>query len=285
MAAGKSKADQAHELAVQDREKQKIIAKLSEGRQIEEGILVENVRARLTRSVHDLVEAGKELVLLQNIWGYGNFTEKVEKELKIPHSTAYRLMNAAINSLKFPVLTNFSHVGKVYALIEAPQEELEKFEQTGVFAGKTVDQLELLPKTELVGMVREMKANKKDKKTAETRQIDNLNKQIEKLQKENERLAQGLPTDDEEAMEKAIYVELLKVDAALNMLSTAEVDGLSPRIMAKVIGAYEYAYKRCYLAMLEAKERLDPTEEITGGEFDLAEKTKVRGGIEKMMRG
>ncbi len=271
----------AHELTVQDRERQKIISKLAEGRPMDEVILVENVKSRLTRTVHDLVEAGKELVLLQEIWGRGNFVYKVEKELKIPHSSAYRLMNAAIKSINYPVINQISQVGKIYALIEAPHEELQKFEETGFFAGKSADELELLPKSELIQIVRSMKTEKKEKKDAQGRLIDKLNKEVERLKKESETAKLGLP-DDEEAMEKALQVELLKFDGVVAMLGTVDGTSLSPRMLTKYIGALEYINKYSLLEMLKAKQEYgDPSEQIFDGDIDEAEAMRVGGGWER----
>ena len=78
-------------------------------------LYIGEVRFLASRTVSDIMEAGKRLLVIKEKEGYGNFTKICEEEIGIPHSTAYRFMNAALKSGKFPKIDfkNFSHVGKV----------------------------------------------------------------------------------------------------------------------------------------------------------------------------
>ncbi|MBI5056957.1 MAG: hypothetical protein HZB61_10125 [Nitrospirae bacterium] len=150
----------------------------------ERTLYINEVRYLMKHTAETILEIGKRLLVIQDKEGYGQFARIVEKEIGIPHTTAYRFMNAAIKSEKFPSINfkNFSHVGKTYALLEAPEEELKKFEQLGLFAGKDVDEIERMSVKELRLMVKKLRDKGEGKQVSKlTSENKNLHEEIKKL--------------------------------------------------------------------------------------------------------
>jgi len=273
--------DEVGAIAAQEREKGKLLELYNGGLPYDRRLLISQVKVLAGSAFESIVEAGKRLILLKEFEGHGGFMKAVE-EAGLERQMAQNFMNVALKLANYKTIGNLGK-SKLYLIANSlTEDEIEEADQAGLF-----DKYETMSVRQMREELRKRDADKKDKKESSSRELTHLNKQIEKLQKENERLAQGLPTENEEEMEKALFVELLKMDAGLNMLATVDVADLSPRMLAKVIGAYEYLHKRSWIAMLEVKRSVDPTDEgdITDGEMDMAEKTPVRGGIEKMMSG
>jgi hypothetical protein len=279
----------AAELAKIDREKQKILAKIAEGQPTDERGLVEGIKIHLTRSVEDMLQTGKKLVLLREIIGYGTFTAYVEEKFKIPSSSAYRFMNAALKSINYPAIGSFSNVSKVYALIEAPEEALEEFEKEGTLAGKTKDDLELMTQSQLIGLVKKMKAEKADHKDGLTRTISKQEKELHRLQGKIDIYENGTPTDDEQAMIKLLWEQKNKFSAVINLLNTIDPESVTPAIAFEVVGLYEYIEKYAGVELLEARRKFnDPSGPVAEAEIDEAAQKPVRGrweNLDKMAGG
>ncbi len=147
------------------------------------GVYINDLRFYLQRSAESIIEAGKRLLILQEKEGHGDFRKIVENEIGIPHTTAYRFMNAALKSEKYPSidLSQFgTKVSKVYTLLEAPEEELKKFEQLGLFAGKDRDELMAMSHKDLRELVKDLKDNKEKYVAKELKKLIDEKKDIER---------------------------------------------------------------------------------------------------------
>lgn len=126
-------------------------------------VYVDEVRFFMQRTAEGIIEAGKRLLVLKEKEGRGEFTKICEEEVGIPHTTAYRFMNAALKAEKYPAIAaNFPTVGKIYALVEAPEEALKELESKGVLAGNTVDDLQSMSVKEMRDLIKKLK-NETDK--------------------------------------------------------------------------------------------------------------------------
>lgn len=273
----------AHEIELTEREKKKVLTKIAEGRPKDEQSLIDNTMIRKKVAAHELKEAGKNLILLQEIWGYGNFRKNVEEKIGISKDTAYRWMNAAYKATLYPVLDDFSNISKVYALLEAPEEELKKFQDSGFFGDISKDAIDLMPVAKLRVYAKKMRDAKEGEKDAKDRTIERQNKELDKLHKRVDTFENGIPGEDEQAMIKALHAERNKFNGIMNLMRAIDADTLSRAMAFEVVGLYEYMAKYAEVEMLEAKRKFnDPGEQIAQAEIDEIEKKPVRGRWEKM---
>ena len=278
MAKTKATPEDAHELAVQEREQGKLLELYNGGLPYDRRLLISQVKVLTQSAFENIVEAGKRLILLKEFEGHGNFMNVCE-EIGIERQMAQNFMNVAVKLGNYKALGNFGK-SKLYLIANnLTDDEIAKADEAGTF-----DKYEKMSWRQLQEELRKRDADRKDKKDAQGRLIDRLNKEIEKLRKENETAKLGFP-EAEEAQEKALMVEILKFDGILSMLSTIDIASLSPRMRARVIGAHEYIEKYALIEMLKVKQDFDPGEEVFDGEVDMAEQKKVGGGWDEKMAG
>lgn len=204
-----SQALEAHDIELMQRESK--TEQLEGVQPYSRELYISEIRFLVSRTVSDIMDAGKRLLVIKEKEGYGNFTKICEEEIGIPHSTAYRFMNAALKSGKFPQINfkDFSHVGKVYALLEAPEEELKELEEKGILAGYGVDELQAMSVKQMRDLIKKLKTET-DKVVKE--EVKGLEAEKKALIKENERLAafdpEGRDIDWSEDQMKAVKLSL-----------------------------------------------------------------------------
>jgi hypothetical protein len=141
---------------------------------------VNHAKFYLSRTIEDILMSGKFLLVIKEREGYGEFVKICEGDIGIPHSTAYRFMNAALKAQKYPKL-DFSQLGKVshvYALIEAPDEELKELEKHGVMAGKSMDDLQGMSVKEMRNLIRKLKADAEGVIGKEVKKLEDKNREL-----------------------------------------------------------------------------------------------------------
>lgn len=271
----KATPEEAHELAGQEREKDKLLELYNGGLPYDRRLIISQVKALSENAFTTIVEIGKRLLLLKEFEGHGGFIKALE-EIGLEYRMAHNMVLVAQKLSNVKALSNLGK-SKLYLIANnLTAEEVAEAEKAGAF-----DKYEGISYRQLQTELRKRDAEKKEKKDAQGRLIDKLNKEVERLKKESETAKLGLP-DDEEAMEKALQVELLKFDGVVAMLGTVDGTSLSPRMLTKYIGALEYINKYSLLEMLKAKQEYgDPLEQIFDGDIDEAEAIKVGGGWER----
>ena len=144
-------------------------------------LYINEARRYLKRTIEDILTVGKILLAIQGHEGKGNFMQIVTEEIGLAYRTAFRFMNVAAQAGKFPriELANWQ-VSKVYAFLEAPEEELKKFEQMGLFAGKDRDELDAMSPKELRDTVRHLRDNTDEIVKGKTEEIRRENKTLKK---------------------------------------------------------------------------------------------------------
>lgn len=124
-------------------------------------IYIHEVNFFLKSSAKNIIEAGKRLLVIKEKEGYGNFDKVLEEEIGIARRTAYRFMNIAIKSEKYPTieLCQLGTTSNVYALMEAPDEDLKELEEKGVMAGNTMDDLQRMSVKEMRELIKKLKTD------------------------------------------------------------------------------------------------------------------------------
>lgn len=123
-------------------------------------VYVNEVRFFLETVAGSIVEAGKRLLVIKEKEGYGNFHRIIEEEIGLSTRTAYRFMNVALKSERYPEinLRQFAISSNVYALMEAPDEDLKELEEKGVMAGNTMDDLQRMSVKEMRDLIKKLKS-------------------------------------------------------------------------------------------------------------------------------
>ncbi len=152
------------------------------------------------QTVNSVLEMGKRLLAAKEYEGHGKFMKMLGERFKISEPTAWRLMAIAkkfLNSSRvkdLPLTGMQEGIGKLYALLNVPDEELVEFDETGLFKGATVEDINKMSVKEF----RKLIVEKEDWK-AKARQLEmeiqgkydtttRYKKTNEKLEKENARL-------------------------------------------------------------------------------------------------
>lgn len=122
-------------------------------------VYIHEVKLFLKMSAENIIDAGKRLLVIKEKEGYGNFRSIVEDEIGMPHTTAYRFMNVAIKAERYPTidLSRLGQLSNVYALMEAPDEDLKELEEKGVMAGNTMDDLQRMSVKEMRDLIKKLK--------------------------------------------------------------------------------------------------------------------------------
>ena len=149
---------------------------------------ITHIRLSFKRTAEELLFAGKMLLIIKEKEPHGDFIKIVEEEIGVPYRTAYRCMNAALKAVKFPQIefSKFDKLSNLYALLEAPEEELKELEEKGVLAGYGVGELQAMSVKEMRNLIKKLKTET-DKVVKE--EVKGLEVEKKALIRENERLA------------------------------------------------------------------------------------------------
>jgi hypothetical protein len=175
------------------------------------GALEDEIRFYQRRTVEAILETGKRLLVLRELTRHGNssqngtneeFSKRVEL-LGFSRSTAYRFMQAATKTAKSSVLADLSKQAKnglaFLELVTHDDDVLENLAE--------MDDIDRLSASELRTRLREAKAEKE----ANDKLLENKNKQIDKLEREKQRIA---------AMEPAAALAALRQEATGHLSAT-----------------------------------------------------------------
>lgn len=126
------------------------------------GALEDEIRFYQRRSVEALLAVGTRLLLLKEMTPHGDFMSRIEL-LGFSKSTAQRFMSAALKTSKSPNLGNLANhiqgAGKFLELITLDDDELEALADGGTVAGLTLDDIDVMPASDLRKALREAKEN------------------------------------------------------------------------------------------------------------------------------
>ena len=202
---------------------------------------VGEIKLFLKRSAEDILEAGMRLIVLKEREGHGEFTKIVQDEIGLHPRTAQRFMHAALKAQRFPAI-DFSKcdtVSHLYALIEAPDEELKKLEKEGVLAWHTADELDLLSVKEMRDLIRKLKTETDKVVKAE---VKGLEAEKKALVKENERLRAVAPDETDLSWSVGATEEIDRalddIDSLLRRFAFDERIKAHPEIQAKILGIH-----------------------------------------------
>lgn len=150
------------------------------------GALEDEIRFYQRRTVEAVLETGKRLLVLKELTPHGEFTQRVEM-LGFSDRTARRFMQAALKTAKSANLAALGNqVKSASAFLELVTHDDDVLENMA-----EMDDIDRLSATELRNRLREAKAEKE----ASDKLLENKNKQIDKLEREKERIARMAPDE------------------------------------------------------------------------------------------
>ncbi|MDU2409718.1 MAG: hypothetical protein E7D55_16345, partial [Acinetobacter junii] len=125
------------------------------------GALEDGIRLYQRRTIEDLFELGKRLLLLKEQTPHGEFTSRIEL-LGFDPSLARRLMAATLKFSKqetSPVLKTVKSQSKLLELIVLDDSEIEIIEQGGSIGDVNLDSIETMSVRELKKALRDAKSD------------------------------------------------------------------------------------------------------------------------------
>lgn len=286
---GAEARDRIKEIEKAKEEKSEALAKYCGGLPYERERVKGEIVSHLNRSIEELIEAGKRLVVVREMEG-GGFMQFLD-EISLPYASAWRLIALTKMTEKYPRVNTFKVVdmkkgiGKLYSLLNVPDEELAEFDETGLFKGATVEDINKMS----VSQFRKLIAEKEDWK-ARAKQFElevqtkydtktRYEKKIEQLEKDKKGLQEkiddfGLSKDDKEALQKIQNLKL-SIRGNINFIEAADLRGHSDEVKAELLSLATYIHDRgelCLGRVLEIVGNVDGTVAKEAAERDYLKK-------------
>ncbi len=234
--------------------------------------VIGEIGAYLEQTVIGIIEAGKRLIAMKELEKRGEWIKIVEERIGISQPTAWRLMAIArklanhsrVNDLR--VLDLKHGVGKLYALLNVPDEELAEFDETGLFRGVTVEEINKMSVREfrkLIAEKEDWKARAKQLEMELERRYDTSKQWKEKVARRDEEIeelkkrlsSQGIPEEDEAALRKIGELKI-QLRGLLRIIENSEPAGYGPDVQAELLSLAQYACDRGELCLGRVLEKL-----------------------------
>lgn len=166
------------------------------------GALEDGIRLYQRRTIEDLFELGKRLLLLKEQCEHGEFVNRVEL-LGFDKSIARKLMVATLKFSKVetsPLLKTVKTQSKLLELIILDDNEIDVIEQGGSIGDVNLDSIETMSVRELKKALREAKSDNEAKDQVIKNKDEKLNKQDTELNKLKSPVAIKQREESEEQM-------------------------------------------------------------------------------------
>lgn len=157
-------------------------------------LIQRDIAANMRRSVEACLEVGRGLTVLKAACDHGEFGMRLGV-LGIESSVARRFMIAAAKfpnrALAHDLTKAIGSQSKLFELLVLDADEVEELAAGGEVRGLDTDDIAGMTRNELRAALREAKAEKE----ASDKLLENKNKQIDKLEREKERIARMAPDE------------------------------------------------------------------------------------------
>ena len=177
-----------------------IMAKFANGEAYNETVWIERGRQYVRRTMEDMFELGRALVVIKEHTEHGRFTEIINTEFGLHEREARRLMNATLRFIDpkmkqvQPKLMDLGK-SKLLELLVEDDDSLIELVDGGDINGHTLDDIDRMTRNELRAALRESRetADAKDKVIADkNKKVDEL---AEKLAKKQTGVKEPKPED------------------------------------------------------------------------------------------
>ena len=267
--AAKIHAEVDSRVALRKREEE--LTLYSDGQPYDKVRVIGEIRFYLTETVGSIFEAGKRLIWMKEQESHGEWGKIIE-ELGIGWRTTCRLMAIARKLANSSRVTNLTMkglkqgIGKLYALLDVPDEDLKLFEESGSLLGKDQDEIDRMSVKEVRDLVR----GHRDRKKTYEEKLKNKDEKILELQ--NELFGQKIGFSEEEEKE----FEKLKgaKDVFNNLwyrLDTADLSKASDRMVTEFLGLCEYMHDLSKLLYLRKDNQFNRMESQRAADGEVTE--------------
>ncbi|HHA2933191.1 TPA: hypothetical protein ACOFD0_002262 [Stenotrophomonas maltophilia] len=175
------------------------------------------VEYRHRRSVEDILEMGRGLLLIKEQTAHGEFEGQLQARNIHPRA-AQRLMGVALKFSKSDTMSLLKAAGtqaKVLELAVLDDEDLQALESGDSVAGITVDDVERMSASQLRAALREARANADAKDQRINKLSDDLNKESEKTLKAQRRWKSATPDEQLVTLKQSVTEAEQNVLAAI----------------------------------------------------------------------
>ncbi|OCK49449.1 hypothetical protein BA766_03665 [Stenotrophomonas maltophilia] len=175
------------------------------------------VEYRQRRSVEDILEMGRGLLLIKEQTAHGEFQEQIATR-GFNYRTAARLMTVALKFSKSDTVSLLKAAGtqaKVLELAVLDDEDLQALESGDSVAGITVDDVERMSASQLRAALREARADADAKDQRINKLSEDLNKESEKTIKAQRRWKAATPDEQLVTLKQAVTEAEQNVLAAI----------------------------------------------------------------------
>jgi hypothetical protein len=254
------------------KKKEEELALYSDGQPYDKVRTIGEIKFYLTETAVSIFEAGKRMIWLKDKEGHGEWARILDEELGISGPTAWRMMCIArklanLSRVKDLAIKNLKHgVGKLYALLDVPDEDLKLFEETGILLGKPADEVDQLSVKEM----RELVRGRRDREKTWESKLKNKDEKILELQ--NELFGQKIGFSEEEGKE---FEKLQGAKAVFNnlwyRLDTADLSKASDRMVTEFLGLCEYMHDLSKLLFLRKDNQFNRMESQRAADGEVTE--------------
>ncbi|WP_139042420.1 hypothetical protein [Stenotrophomonas geniculata] len=175
------------------------------------------VEYRQRRSVEDILEMGRGLLLIKEQTAHGEFQEQIATR-GFNYRTAARLMTVALKFSKSDTVSLLKAAGtqaKVLELAVLDDEDLQALESGDSVAGITVDDVERMSASQLRAALREARADADAKDQRINKLSEDLNKESEKTLKAQRRWKSATPDEQLVTLKQSVTEAEQNVLAAI----------------------------------------------------------------------
>ncbi len=226
--------------------------------------VIGETQAFFQQSVTGIIEVGKRLLAMKEAEKYGVWERIVEEKIGISRMTAWRFMAVAkkmgsCNTVLQLNAPNKGGTGKLYALLNIPDEDLHEFDETGVLKGATIEDINKMSAKEFKRLIAEKedwKAKAKQYEELAQSKYDTQKQYKEKLAVKDKEISQlkaqlddqGIPEGDKEALKK---IETLKIQlrGIIRIIESANLKGHNEEVKEDLLLLAQYAHDRGELCL------------------------------------
>lgn len=275
--AAKIHAEVDRRVAVKKREEE--MALYSEGQPYDKTRVIGETKFYLTETAMSIFEAGKRLIWIKEKEGHGEWMRILNEEIGISEPTAWRMMAVSrklsnSSRVKDLALKSLKHgVGKLYALLDVPDEDLKLFQESGSLLGKGQDEIDRMSVADLRDLVR----GHRDRKKTWEEKLQKKDQKITDLQNEIYGLQLGLGLDEEKEFEKLTAMKMA-FNSLWYRMDTADLSKASDRMLTEFLNLCEYMHDLSKLLFLRKDNQFNRMESqrSTDGEVNDQEKKVIR---------
>jgi hypothetical protein len=275
--AAKIHAEVDRRVAVKKREEE--LTLYSDGQPYDKVRVIGETKFFLTETATSIFEAGRRLVWIKEKEGHGEWMRILAEEIGISEPTAWRMMAIArklsnSSRVKDFAIRNLKHgIGKLYALLDVPDEDLKLFEDTGSLLGKPQDEVDRMSVKELRDLVR----GHRDRKKTWEENLQKKDQKITGLQNEIYGLQLGLGLDEAKEFEKLTAMKMA-FNSLWYRMDTADLSKASDRFLTEFLNFCEYMHDLSKLLFLRKDNQFNrmDSQRATDGEVNDQEVKVIR---------